>query len=610
MFFFLTFICAIPFILKAILIQQNINSQTNDTSLYGIFSAITNDAIIYGLIYALLYISLSTKLNFRLAVLLRLLPLSILLIYITDFLIFTLFYTRLAIEDIAKYAGNAGEYLLQWFSHHSLFKIIIYSALGTVGLMVIYSYFWISTRRNIKIGKYHNMYAICLLLLLPSLYISKANGGTYVHQWVYQNIFDYTLISASEARQYSPEFLKHQASINRQAFYKTHCLTNTPQIKNIILLQIESFSAFQSQFFSGLNNWTPAIDDIAQHNIAFTNFFANGFNTEDGQISLLTGLFPLPKPGIISIAGNTSFKGFYNYTESVPNVLKAHDYHTAFLTGADVKFSNVIDWLKSIGFDYVEGSENHFYDKAERFQIKSVADRLLLQRSANWVNENASNKPFFLYIATMSTHHPFIHPVTHNTSIGGAFQYTDAEVGTFHQALKDSGYFKNGLLIIVGDHRAMVPISNEEIAKYGLIKAMTQIPMIISYGGLTQPERVEEAFQQVDIANSLKNLVSDSTCVSDWQGDLLTKPRQPAKFILYRRGDTRNLTSIFSGNATYTLKLDGDDTQLINSESTDITLRQHLTDVINFIRTTDNTKSLNTLKNKVSDSMTSTEVRQ
>ena len=62
---------------------------------------------------------------------------------------------------------------------------------------------------------------------------------------------------------------------------------------NVILLIVESLSAYHSHFFSGVDDWTPNLDAIAQRETALTNFHANGWTTTGGLVSLLTGTLPL-----------------------------------------------------------------------------------------------------------------------------------------------------------------------------------------------------------------------------------------------------------------------------------------------------------------------------
>lgn len=68
-------------------------------------------------------------------------------------------------------------------------------------------------------------------------------------------------------------------------------------------------------------------------------------------------------------------------------------------------------------------------------------------------------------------------------------------------------FFDKGMLIIVGDHHAMVPLKHKEIGMFGSAKASAMVPLIVSYGGRIQ-HLYNQQYQQIDIFNSLKGLVS------------------------------------------------------------------------------------------------------
>ena len=70
------------------------------------------------------------------------------------------------------------------------------------------------------------------------------------------------------------------------------CLAGSGRRLNIVLVIVESLSAYHSQFFSGIESWTPRLDAIARRETALTNFHANGWTTIGGLISLLGHTFP------------------------------------------------------------------------------------------------------------------------------------------------------------------------------------------------------------------------------------------------------------------------------------------------------------------------------
>lgn len=558
--FLLIFIA--PLMLKIIYIDHFMYVRTG-VKFLGAYQAITNDAIIFFSIIALFYLSLLTKVPRLISIAFRAFALILFCIYIADIIILLNFNTHLTVTDFQKYASYSLKYIQQILGLRAfLLLLIILPLIGFIYFLIFRSYNITSTRQHLIAA------FVLAILLLTSAFNSRVQ---YVHSWVYKNVIDYNLTVQTESSEYSESFTKRMRFKN-----KNICSPHTPEQKNIIILMVESLSSYQSNLFSGIKNWTPHLDGIAENNIHFKNFYANGFNTEDAEIALLTGLLPIYQPSSYSRGGGTSFSGFFNVTRSLPNTLNANGYKTEFLTTADLSFADTGKWAKSIGFDYVEGHEHPYYNDWARYHFKAAPDEALYDRTLDRIEKNKNNK-YLIFIKTVSTHHPFVNPENGNRSEAEAFQYADRQIGIFHKNLIDNGFFDNGILIIVGDHHSMIPLKKNEISKFGPMRASSRIPLIISYGD--KVKRIEyDQYQQTDIHNSLSNLVSNKQCYSDWTGDLLGKEKLPPKYIAYRRGDTRNIISVFYGNADYEVMLDGDSTSIINAKQlpksdTDSTLR-------------------------------------
>src|SRR5262250_2646199 len=67
--------------------------------------------------------------------------------------------------------------------------------------------------------------------------------------------------------------------------------------RNVVVVIVESLSAYQSALLGGPQDWLPHLDAVARANHYFTHFYANGFTTDGGEIALLTGRPPLIPAG-------------------------------------------------------------------------------------------------------------------------------------------------------------------------------------------------------------------------------------------------------------------------------------------------------------------------
>lgn len=570
---FLAFLLvAAPLAYKSIYVGDAISELTGTAyTLQGARQVLCHDALIYlGLLLAL-YVSCLSRIPLFLAAVLRIGALLVYLAYLLDIYIFQQFFTRLVYGDVWKYFDYAPKYVYQTHGW------------GVLGLLlaVLAVLVWAMTRllyRRFPLPdvKRHAVVGVSAVALFGVS--ALADDGRYMHAWMYANLFEYNQTIRSQDAPYSDSFIQALRHDDGET-----CQSNAGHRPNIILLMVESLSDYQSKLFSGLRDWTPHIDAIAQKNLYFTRFHANGFNTEDGEIALLTGRYPVHAPGFHSDGGSVSFVGYMHLADTLPKILQAKGYATEFITSADLEFADTGAWAGRLGFGYVEGHDHPGYDGWQRYHFQAAPDEALYQRVQARIAAQSAQGNYFLFVKTTSTHHPYSDPETGLASEEKAFEYADKQLGRFYQQLEQSGFFKSGLLLIVGDHHAMVPLRREELEQYGPHHAAAMIPMIVATGG-RMAGREERAFQQVDIFNGIRNYVGERRCVSDWRGDVLQENRVPPKFIVHKRGDNRDLISVFSGEQAWLVKLDGDDTHALEDKGPDDSERGRVTNKINYER--------------------------
>jgi len=555
-----------PLLWKGWFVDEFISHYTA-THWLGFSQVIINDAPIYAGLALLLYPSYWPKTPRILSALMRLLAVAVYLIYVIDFLIIAQFNTHLALGDAVKYADYAFKYIQQIYALNLwVWLLIALTGMAALSLFVFSPY-------TIR----HKPHPLSWLVLGAPLMLGFTDNDQYVHAWIYRNVFDYNLTIRSESAPYSPALIA-RTTLHEQ----NECQTVTPEPKDIVLLMVESLSAYQSQFFSGIENWTPQLDAIAAQNLAFTQFYANGFITEDGEIALLTGLLPIYPPSSYNDGGGVSFASFYGVEASLPKLLKAQGYRSEFLTSADLEFGNTAAWARSIGFDYVEGHDHPDYAPWPRFHFQAAPDEALYRRALARI-EHANGRRLLLFIKTVSTHHPYVNPENQHASEAETFQYADRQLGRFYRQLLDQGFFEHGILLIVGDHHSMTPLKPQEVERFGHYQAAARVPLVV-VGATPEPRLEAKPFQQVDVFNTLQGMVAGRQCHGDWRGVLWGEASQPPRFILHRRGDNRDKVSVFSDEQSYLIKLDGDATAVVSPESTEPELRQTLVDQVNALR--------------------------
>lgn len=279
---FLILLLALPLLLKSVYVDQFIFEYTG-TRFWGFAQVLANDAVVYAGLLLLLYLSCLPRLARPFSAVLRLLALLLFTVYWIDYLVIVNFDTHLALGDAIKYAAYSHKYIQQIYGLSDL-------AVAGIGLVLLGAVIGLAALPYSFKPERRGKLPLWALAGLP-LVSGFTDNDRYTHAWIYRNVFDYNLTIRSEAQAYSPAFARNLAY--REA---EQCETVPVEKKSIVMLMVESLSAYQSRYFSGIEDWTPQLDVIAARHLAYRNFYANGFITEDGEIALLTGLPPIYAP--------------------------------------------------------------------------------------------------------------------------------------------------------------------------------------------------------------------------------------------------------------------------------------------------------------------------
>lgn len=387
------------------------------------------------------------------------------------------------------------------------------------------------------------------------------------HMPYLQNSIEAFFSTQTRNRPYSENFTRN---ISAESNEQLQCYAGKGARPDLILLVVESLSMYHSALLSGINNWAPQFDTLSQKGRWFSNFYANGINTEQGLIALHIGEPPIAKGinGASEIGNSTAllFEQFLDPKDSLPRMLNESGYHTVFLTTGNLGFLGKGKWLKNIGYNYIEGHDAPYYTGMKRFHFDAPSDSALYGRALQELATHNQNKkmPVFMTLETVSTHHPFIDPESGTQSEELTFRYADRQLGIFVKNLESNGFFDNGYLLIVSDHRAMVPMNQSEIDRFGN-RAYTRIPFTIIGHGLDEGEE-SGYFSQSDLLPSLRHWLNEGyQCVSSNQGIFLPNATQmPACIVTHR---SYNLDNVFihCGMEDYTINLNGDHTSYIDS---------------------------------------------
>ena len=313
--------------------------------------------------------------------------------------------------------------------------------------------------------------------------------------------------------------------------------------KSVIVLQVEALQDFSLQLEVGGEPVAPNLRRLAAESVRFTNFYAQTGqgNTADADLIGNCSLYP-------SRTGAVYYDYATNDFRCMPELLKEQGYGTFALQSMPPDFWNLVTVYPAIGFDRYFSKKAFVQD--EKLGL-ALSDRSFLRQAAEHLE--AQPRPWYAFLVTMSTHHPFRLPVEKQelhfppelgsgTTAGylQCVRYTDGAIGELVERLRAAGTLDDTVLVLYGDHMG-IGRGNSDLAAFlgiepgdevGLLQAEKRVPFLIRLpGGAGAGERREVA-GQLDIAPTLAGLLDLPVDRRWFMGrDLLAEPRGSVAFF-------------------------------------------------------------------------------
>jgi lipoteichoic acid synthase len=309
--------------------------------------------------------------------------------------------------------------------------------------------------------------------------------------------------------------------------------------RNVIVVQVESLEAFTLNLSLEGQQITPSLNRLSKDGLALTNHHYHTLYapTANNEFSILNSLHPL--------ADGVPFMEYpANKYYALPEHLKTQGYYTAALEGDVATFWNRSNAYPAMGFD-------KFHDIKD-FSIKrkvgwGLADNDMFEQSIEKLA--GMSQPFFVKLATLSSHVPFAIPDDMKTlalpdgykglspmqlDYLQAISYVDKSIGDFIERLKAAGLYDNSLIIITGDHGAGAQMHNQSLKK--LLGApedeiakieLERVPLIILAPGTELKGSIATPSSHIDLYPTISNLLGLNTPKTVLGQDILN-PVQPA----------------------------------------------------------------------------------
>lgn len=283
--------------------------------------------------------------------------------------------------------------------------------------------------------------------------------------------------------------------------------------RNIVLVMVESLSAADSYRTSGLRNVLGRFDELSREGMLFRNFVANFEASEGGIVAMLSGVPPLHFP----TATTDTFRE-YSLQPSMVETFRQNGYRCEFLTNVPLQFISMDFYATSrtVGFTHAAGKhEIARYAGAPTYAFESPADHLLYEEVLARLDERQAGSPAFIAAITASSHTPYVDPRGREPREAHVWEYVQEELWWLYGELQKRRFFDDGLLVITGDHRKMLPVGQAERDRYG-DSAKARVPLLVIGRDVPRDHVDDRFFAQSDLLRMLDRAVQPGRPLSPW----------------------------------------------------------------------------------------------
>ena len=255
------------------------------------------------------------------------------------------------------------------------------------------------------------------------------------------------------------------------------------QRPNVVIILMESAGSI---FLPVMPNLQRLADE---EGVAFTNCYGNSYRTDRGTVCTLSGYPSFPT---FSVMKNPA------KSRALPGIaasLQQEGYHTHYLYGGDINFTNMRSYLMGTGFEQLTWKDD--YSPQEQLSANwGVRDDITFATLSHMVA--SQQPPFLIGYSTLSSHEPWDVPLKRNDDeILNAFCYLDDCIGQFVSRMKQTPLWDSLLVVLLPDHSMNYRHYDEQQPD------RNRIPMVWLGGALKGPRRIETLCNQSDLAATL-----------------------------------------------------------------------------------------------------------
>jgi phosphoglycerol transferase MdoB-like AlkP superfamily enzyme len=325
----------------------------------------------------------------------------------------------------------------------------------------------------------------------------------------------------------------------------------TLQIKNVVVILMESFAGHSVGALGDESNITPYFDKLSKEGLLFDRFFSNGTHTHQGMFATMACFPNLPGFEYLMQTPEGSHK-----LSGLPQLLSGgRQYDDVYVYNGDFAWDNQSGFFSNQGMTNFIG-RNDFVNPVFSDPTWGVSDQDMFDRGALELKAREDKgRPFYALLQTLSNHTPYALPtnlpverVTGHGSLDEhltAMRYSDWALGQFFEKAKKAPYYKDTLFIVVGDHGFG---NNEQITEMDL--GRFNVPMLMIAPGIQEKFGTRSSIvgTQIDIVPTIMGRLGGETVHQCWGRDLLSLPEGDKGFGVIKPSGSEQTVAIVTGD--------------------------------------------------------------
>lgn len=289
---------------------------------------------------------------------------------------------------------------------------------------------------------------------------------------------------------------------------------------NVIIVQGEAFMNFMIGKSIGGQEFTPHFNELMKESQYYSHFYhqTGQGRTSDADFGANISLHPLP-------VGSAFVRYPDHAYDSLPSILKSQGYSTNAFHAYESSFWNRFTMYQNMKYD-------KFYSKNDFVEDDplgwSLSDSSFFRQSVEKMSSEA-DEPFYSFLITLTSHHPYSLPKDKQQLDVGEFQgtmfgnylqsvhYVDAALGSMVEDLKNRGLWEKTIFMFYGDHDNSItdtalyekflgrPLNDLDMAQI-----MNEVPLLVHLPDGAEAGTFEKPSGQLDITPSVLHLLGIS----------------------------------------------------------------------------------------------------